>query len=68
MFQGCGSPQRVPNGQGARYRRSDDFTPYEDYAFGENFLSSKRKQERPATAAGTNLDKLVRDIKEKVRY
>jgi len=66
MFSGCGTLQRVREGE-SRLKRQADFTKYEDYAFGENFLSTKKqKHERPSTAAGTNLDKLVRDIKEKV--
>ena len=52
-----------------RHKRSDGATSYEDYAFGRDFMKKPNKQsgERQVTAAGTNLDRLVRDIKEKVQ-
>ena len=52
-----------------RHKRQDDSTTYEDYAFGRDFMrkSNKNSGERQVTAAGTNLDRLVRDIKEKVQ-
>lgn len=56
VFQSCGSPRPVP----ARSRRA----PREE---------AKRRfhiygpEEKPTTAAGTNLDRLVLDVKEKLR-
>lgn len=64
IFNGCGKP-RANTG---RRKRSD--TMYEEYAYGKDFLSFTRggssSAETQNTAAGTNLDKLVRDIKAKV--
>ncbi|KAJ8310083.1 hypothetical protein KUTeg_011948 [Tegillarca granosa] len=41
---------------------------YEEYSYGTYKPPSKKKQSvRPTTAAGTSLDRLVRDIKEKVK-
>lgn len=67
IFKGCGQPRMNPNPK--RHKRSDGATSYEDYAFGRDFMKKPNKQsgERQVTAAGTNLDRLVRDIKEKVQ-
>ena len=58
-----------PDPSRKRHKRQDDSTTYEDYAFGRDFMkkSNKNSGERQVTAAGTNLDRLVRDIKEKVQ-
>ena len=64
IFDGCGTPRWA-----SRQKRSSE--SYEEYAYGKDFLSFTRggagSSETQVTAAGTNLDKLVRDIKAKVR-
>lgn len=67
IFKGCGDPRKD---SGYRYKR-DASSTYEDFAYGKEFISYTRgggSNERPATAAGTNLDRLVKDIKDKVYY
>ncbi|XP_060089603.1 glypican-6 isoform X2 [Heteronotia binoei] len=57
VFQGCGQPKPAP---GLRSSRSvpDNFNPrFRPY----------NPEERPTTAAGTSLDRLVIDIKEKLK-
>ncbi|MBN3306967.1 GPC6 protein, partial [Amia calva] len=56
VFQGCGSPRPAP----ARSRRS----PRED---GKRRFRTYTPEEKPTTAAGTNLDRLVTDLKERLR-
>ncbi|KAL8595475.1 hypothetical protein ACOMHN_024174 [Nucella lapillus] len=55
IFSGCGQPRF------SRKKRKADNTNIYDFNF-----SSKPKP-RPTTAAGTSLDRLVRDIKDKVK-
>ena len=52
-----------------RHKRQDGATTYEDYAFGRDFMRNNQNsgEKHKITAAGTNLDRLVRDIKEKVQ-
>ena len=53
-----------------RHKREDGSSHYEDYAFGRDFMKKGNKnsgERQQITAAGTNLDRLVRDIKEKVQ-
>lgn len=57
VFQGCGQPKPAPALRSAR-------------AVPENFNTRFRPynpEERPTTAAGTSLDRLVTDIKEKLK-
>ncbi|XP_078251406.1 glypican-4-like, partial [Rhinoraja longicauda] len=57
VFQGCGKPKSV---SGSRLTRSvsDGFNPrFRPYS----------PEERPTTAAGTSLDRLVTDVKEKLK-
>ncbi|XP_078234312.1 glypican-2 [Pogona vitticeps] len=56
VFQSCGSPRPAP----ARSRRA----PHQDT--GRRFRTYS-PEEKPTTAAGTNLDRLVLDVKEKLR-
>ncbi len=60
VFSGCGQP---------RFRKKRDASAaaasYEDYSFGWK-PNKKQQYVRPTTAAGTSLDRLVRDIKQKV--
>ncbi|XP_041115621.1 glypican-6-like [Polyodon spathula] len=55
VFQGCGQPKPAPPGRSTR-AASDIF----NHRF-------KPSEERPTTAAGTSLDRLVVDIKEKLK-
>ncbi|XP_041350171.1 glypican-6-like [Gigantopelta aegis] len=55
IFAGCGTPRL-----GRKKREAENF----EYTF--NF-QPKQQSVRPTTAAGTSLDRLVRDIKEKVK-
>ncbi|MGH0150340.1 UNVERIFIED_CONTAM: hypothetical protein FKN15_047553 [Acipenser sinensis] len=55
VFQGCGQPKPAPPGRSTR-AVSD--------VFNHRF---KPSEERPTTAAGTSLDRLVFDIKEKLK-
>lgn len=68
IFKGCGQPRMNPNPR--RHKREDGSSHYEDYAFGRDFMKKGNKnsgERQQITAAGTNLDRLVRDIKEKVQ-
>ncbi|XP_053218633.1 glypican-6-like isoform X2 [Podarcis raffonei] len=56
VFQSCGSPRPAP----ARSRRS----PREE---AKRRFRTYLPEEKPTTAAGTNLDRLVLDVKEKLR-
>uniref|UniRef100_A0A670KME9 Glypican 2 n=1 Tax=Podarcis muralis TaxID=64176 RepID=A0A670KME9_PODMU len=56
VFQSCGSPRPAP----ARSRRS----PREE---AKRRFRTYLPEEKPTTAAGTNLDRLVSDVKEKLR-
>ncbi|KAL4220516.1 Glypican-6 [Mactra antiquata] len=66
IFKGCGDPRKDSS---YRYKRQSA-SNYDEYAYGKEFISYTRNgggsNERPATAAGTNLDRLVKDIKDKV--
>ncbi|XP_036445346.1 glypican-2 [Colossoma macropomum] len=65
VFQGCGSPRPVPG----RAKRS----PRERERENERQRGSRRlfktysPEEKPTTAAGTNLDRLVLELKERLR-
>ncbi|XP_041055093.1 glypican-6-like [Carcharodon carcharias] len=57
VFQGCGQPKPIQPGRKSR-------------SISENFNIRFRPyspEERPTTAAGTNLDRLVTDVKEKLK-
>ncbi|XP_066467152.1 glypican-2 [Tiliqua scincoides] len=56
VFQSCGSPRPAP----ARSRRA----PREE---AKRRFRTYAPEEKPTTAAGTNLDRLVLDVKEKLR-
>uniref|UniRef100_G1QMQ5 Glypican 4 n=1 Tax=Nomascus leucogenys TaxID=61853 RepID=G1QMQ5_NOMLE len=58
VFQGCGSPKALPAG---RISRS-----ISESAFSARFRPH-HPEERPTTAAGTSLDRLVTDVKEKLK-
>ncbi|KAI1898586.1 hypothetical protein AGOR_G00073920 [Albula goreensis] len=58
VFQGCGSPRPAPG----RSRRS----PREQGGNRRPFRTYS-PEEKPTTAAGTNLDRLVSDLKERLR-
>lgn len=58
VFQGCGSPKPLPAG---RISRS-----ISESAFSARFRPYHPEQ-RPTTAAGTSLDRLVTDVKEKLK-
>ncbi|KAL2088595.1 hypothetical protein ACEWY4_015494 [Coilia grayii] len=58
VFQGCGSPRPAPS----RSKRS----PKEPRANRKPFRNYS-PEEKPTTAAGTNLDRLVSDLKERLR-
>ncbi|XP_075813306.1 glypican-4 [Microtus pennsylvanicus] len=58
VFQGCGSPKSLPAG---RISRS-----ISESAFSARFRPYHPEQ-RPTTAAGTSLDRLVTDVKEKLK-
>ncbi|XP_072573331.1 glypican-2 [Paramormyrops kingsleyae] len=58
VFQGCGSPRPAPS----RSRRS----PREQGGNRRPFRTYS-PEEKPTTAAGTNLDRLVLDLKERLR-
>lgn len=55
MFAGCGQPY-----VGRKKRDADGF----DH---NNWKSNRKQQPRPTTALGTSLDRLVRDIKSKIK-
>ncbi|XP_015195798.1 glypican-2 [Lepisosteus oculatus] len=57
VFQGCGSPRPAP----ARTRRSPGREE------GKRRFRTYSPEEKPTTAAGTNLDRLVADLKERLR-
>ncbi|XP_027693820.1 glypican-4 [Vombatus ursinus] len=58
VFQGCGLPKPLPAGRASRSVPESGFSarfrPY-------------NPEERPTTAAGTSLDRLVTDVKEKLK-
>ncbi|KAM9537843.1 LOW QUALITY PROTEIN: glypican-4 [Guaruba guarouba] len=58
VFQGCGQPKPLAQGRAARSVSESGFSarfrPY-------------NPEERPTTAAGTSLDRLVTDVKEKLK-
>uniref|UniRef100_A0A8C5PUC7 Glypican 4 n=1 Tax=Leptobrachium leishanense TaxID=445787 RepID=A0A8C5PUC7_9ANUR len=58
VFQGCGQPKPLPP---ARTARSAS-----DASFNSRFRAYA-PEERPTTAAGTSLDRLVADVKEKLK-
>ncbi|XP_021331406.1 glypican-6a isoform X1 [Danio rerio] len=58
VFQGCGHPKAASVGRSAR-GISD--------VFNSRFKPFNSPEERPTTAAGTSLDRLVVDIKEKLK-
>ncbi|XP_075043353.1 glypican-4 [Mixophyes fleayi] len=58
VFQGCGQPKPLPPGRVAR-SVSDSNINLRFRAYSE--------EERPTTAAGTNLDRLVSDVKQKLK-
>ena len=57
VFQGCGKPA-----YGRKKREADSYN--EDYF---NSWKYSEQSVRPTTASGTNLDRLVRDIKKKIK-
>uniref|UniRef100_H3AFK3 Glypican 2 n=1 Tax=Latimeria chalumnae TaxID=7897 RepID=H3AFK3_LATCH len=56
VFQGCGSPRPTP-GRTKRSSRDDTKRRFRTYT----------SEEKPTTAAGTNLDRLISDMKEKLK-
>ncbi|CAM4718591.1 unnamed protein product [Caretta caretta] len=56
VFQGCGTPRPAP-ARSRRAARDDTKRRFRTYL----------PEEKPTTAAGTNLDRLVTDVKEKLR-
>uniref|UniRef100_A0A8C8RWQ8 Glypican 2 n=1 Tax=Pelusios castaneus TaxID=367368 RepID=A0A8C8RWQ8_9SAUR len=56
VFQGCGTPRPAP-ARSRRAARDETRRRFRTYP----------PEERPTTAAGTNLDRLVTDVKEKLR-
>nr|XP_033780331.1 glypican-2 [Geotrypetes seraphini] len=56
VFQGCGNPRPAP-GRTKRAARDETKRRFRTYS----------PDEKPTTAAGTNLDRLVKDVKEKLR-
>ncbi|XP_074658464.1 glypican-6-like [Tubulanus polymorphus] len=58
VFAGCGQPRL----SGRRKRDT-----HEEYPFGDWNYNNNKNYVRPTTAAGTSLDRLVRDIKGKVK-
>ncbi|XP_068182123.1 glypican-2 [Antennarius striatus] len=59
VFQGCGSPRPVPGGRSKRSPKDlgGNRRPFRTYS----------PEEKPTTAAGTNLDRLVTELKERLR-
>ncbi|XP_060082716.1 glypican-6-like [Ylistrum balloti] len=56
------------NLDGTSYQQNNTGTGHQQYDYGRyGNPRKKQKQHRPNTAAGTNLDRLVKDIKEKVK-
>ncbi|XP_037367818.1 glypican-4 isoform X2 [Talpa occidentalis] len=65
VFQGCGPPKPVPAGRISRsVPESAAFSTFS--AFSARFRPY-HPEERPTTAAGTSLDRLVTDVKEKLK-
>lgn len=60
VFHGCGRPE-PGNQRGKREAAAAAASSYDEYDMFE-----RTKYVKPTTAAGTSLDRLVRDIKEKV--
>lgn len=61
VFSECGQPKLTG-------RRKRENFEYDEYAYGGNWkYVPKSKSVRPTTAAGTSLDRLVKDIRERVR-
>ena len=60
VFQGCGQPQLGRKKRDAAAARDDEATYDWQY-------DRKNQYVRPTTAAGTSLDRLVRDIREKIQ-
>ncbi|KAG8448315.1 hypothetical protein GDO86_015416 [Hymenochirus boettgeri] len=58
VFQGCGQPKPLPPGRPARSVSESNFNIR---------FRSYSPEERPTTAAGTSLDRLVSDVKEKLK-
>ncbi|XP_068107047.1 glypican-4 [Hyperolius riggenbachi] len=58
VFQGCGQPKLLPPGRTARSVSETNFN---------NRFRAYSPEERPTTAAGTSLDRLVADVKEKLK-
>ena len=63
MFSGCGQPRFGRKKRDAEAAAAS----YEDFSFGWKPGRKNQQVVRPTTAAGTSLDRLVRDIKSKVR-
>ncbi|XP_063045313.1 glypican-2 [Engraulis encrasicolus] len=59
VFQGCGNPRPKPS----RTKRSPSKEPQANRKPFRNYSP----EEKPTTAAGTNLDRLVSDLKERLR-
>lgn len=65
VFQGCGPPKPVPAGRISRsVSEGAAFSTFS--AFSTRFRPY-HPEERPTTAAGTSLDRLVTDVKEKLK-
>ncbi|XP_069502526.1 glypican-2 [Ambystoma mexicanum] len=56
VFQGCGNPRPVP-GRTKRAPKDETKRRFRTYS----------PEEKPTTAAGTNLDRLITDVKEKLK-
>ncbi|XP_053436457.1 glypican-4 [Nycticebus coucang] len=58
VFQGCGPPKPIPAGRISRSISESTFSAR---------FRPHHPEERPTTAAGTSLDRLVTDVKEKLK-
>ncbi|XP_069468933.1 glypican-4 [Ambystoma mexicanum] len=68
VFQGCGQPKAAPQGpaQGQAQGQGRSARSVSEAGFSARFRPYN-PEERPTTAAGTSLDRLVTDVKEKLK-
>ena len=59
VFAGCGQPR-------LGRKKRDASRNFDDYTWNDFSKNQRDPYVRPTTAAGTSLDRLVRDIKEKI--
>ncbi|XP_055986282.1 glypican-4 [Sorex fumeus] len=65
VFQGCGPPKPVPAGRISR--SASEGAAYSTFSAFSARFRPYHPEERPTTAAGTSLDRLVTDVKEKLK-